>query len=138
MTDPLIPDTPEPPAAVTVARLDAAGVYLGTEQIPADQVTADHVQLPDGCDLPPGKYGWDRDKRAFVPLADAQQRAVEQPVALNALAWLLLAQYAAGMPLPAPCMAWLDWYVKTIDFGIPGIETDRALLARYLTDRGLT
>jgi len=138
MNEPLIPDIPELPAAVTVARLDAAGVYLGTEEIRADQVTDGHVPLPDGCDLPPGKYGWDRAKRAFVPLADAQQRAVEQPVALNALAWSLLAQFGAGAPLPTPCLLWLDWYVKTIDFGIPDIETHRALLRRYTTDRGLT
>lgn len=128
---------PETPATLAVARLDADGVYHGIDHLPADQVTADHVPLPDGCDLPPGCYRWDRASSAFVPLAGPQQRAVEAPVALNALAWGLLAMHGAGLRLPPAAAAWLDVYVKTIDFGVPGTEIDQALLHKYMTERAL-
>jgi len=118
---------------VAVARLDADGVYHGTDEIPDDQVTDDHVLLPDGCDLPLGKYAWDRDKASFVPLANPQQRAESAPLALNALAWLLLAQWDAGTVLPPPCLEWLDFYIKTIDFGYAITPP----LQRYITERGI-
>lgn len=130
-------ETPETPPTVAVARLDADGVYHGIDQIAVDQVSDDHVLLPDGCDLPPGKYFWDRTAKSFMPLANPQQRAIEAPVALNALAWGLLAMHGAGMRLSRPCLDWLDFYIKTIDFGIPGTEIDRGLLQDYLTERGL-
>lgn len=130
-------ETPESPPTVAVAILDSAGVYHGIEQIPADRVTDDHVLLPDGCDLPLGRYFWDRDQATFMPLANPQQRAVEAPVALNALAWGLLAMHGAGMRLSRPCLDWLDFYINTIDFGIPGVEVDGALLADYMQKRNL-
>lgn len=128
------PAAPEPPPAlIAVARLDAEGIYQGIDLIPADQVAADHVPLPDGCDLPPGRYAWDRAQKTFAPLASPQQRAVEAPVALNALAWGLLAQYDTGMVLPPPCLDWLDYYVRTIDFGY----ATSPLLQRYVAERKL-
>lgn len=60
--------TAAPPVMVQVARLDPDGVYLGAEEIEQGAVTAGHVVLPDGCDLPPGKYYWDDGLRAFMPL----------------------------------------------------------------------
>lgn len=52
---------------VQVARLDADGVYQGIDLIEQGAVTQQHVLLPDGCDLPPGKYYWDEGLRAFMP-----------------------------------------------------------------------
>ena len=101
---------------IIVAKLDADGIYHGMDAIPADQVTADHVCLPDGCDLPHGKYFWDRAQGSFMPLTDSQQRAVSQPVPLNALAWALLALSAKGISLPVASACWLDGYIGTVDF----------------------
>jgi hypothetical protein len=129
---------PETPATVAVAKLDADGVYQGLDAIPVADVTDTHVLLPDGCDLPPGKYLWSREKSTFLPLASPQQRAVEAPVALNALAWGLLAMDDAGLRLSRPCLDWLDYYIRTIDFGIPGVEVDGALLAAYQEKRSRT
>lgn len=120
-----------------VAKLDADGVYQGVDAIPSSAVTDEHVPLPGGCDLPPGRYFWSREKSTFLPLASPQQRAVEAPIALNALAWALLAMDGAGMRLSRPCLDWLDVYIKTIDFGIPGGEVDGALLNGYLQKRGM-
>lgn len=131
-------ETPDSPPTVAVARFDAAGVYQGIEQIPADQVTDNHVPLPDGCDLPSGRYFWDRDKATFMPLASPQQRAVEAPVALNALAWGLLAMHAAGMRLPKASLNWLDHYIGTIDFlGSHGSNEEAALMQAYAIERGI-
>lgn len=62
---------------VTVAIIDSAGIYHGMEQIKKSDVTSTHVQLPDGCDLPPGKYGWDQKHNCFMPTKDylLEQRA---------------------------------------------------------------
>jgi hypothetical protein len=52
---------------VTVAILDANKIYLGMEQIKKSELTPSHVQLPDGCDLPVGKYGWNSLHGMFMP-----------------------------------------------------------------------
>lgn len=121
-----------------VALLDAADVYLGTELLPADRITPAHVRLPDGCDLPPGKYYWARTANSFLPLRTPQQVAETSPVALNALAWMLLAMHGAGLPLPSASMQWLDFYVKTIDFAYTGdSDAEHLLLANYAAARNL-
>lgn len=126
-----------PPASkVLVAHLDAEDVYWGTAEITPEEVTSDHVPLPNGCDLPPGRYKWDKAAHTFVSLSDLRQRAVEQPVALNALAWALLALSAAGSQLPAPCLVWLDWYIDTIDFLVAGMQIDQVMLVDYKHKRG--
>jgi hypothetical protein len=53
---------------VQVAILDADGIYQGAEHIAESQVTDAHVLLPDGCDLPPGRYRWEHELKAFMPL----------------------------------------------------------------------
>lgn len=124
---------------VQVAKLDAADTYLGLEMLPADQITADHVQLPDGCDLPPGKYYWDRSASTFLPLRSPQAVAEESPLALNALAWMLLAMWSENrVPIPSASLRWLDFYVKTIDFCIPDNQpSERNILAQYILARNL-
>lgn len=56
-----------PPAKVKVAILDEKDVFQGVTEIDPGQVTELHVLLPDGCDLPTGKYCWDRAMGAFMP-----------------------------------------------------------------------
>lgn len=58
---------PIAPAKVQVARLDENGIYHGIDQIAPEDMTDQHVHLPDGCDLPPGKYRWDSNIKAFLP-----------------------------------------------------------------------
>ena len=50
-----------------VAVLDEDGVYQGMQDIPLSALTPDHVHLPDGCDLPPGRYWWDAKNKTFMP-----------------------------------------------------------------------
>lgn len=50
-----------------VAVLDEAGVYQGMQDIPLSALTPDHIHLPDGCDLPPGRYWWDEKNKTFMP-----------------------------------------------------------------------
>jgi len=56
------------PSPVMVAILDANSVYQGMETIAAAAVTAAHVPLPDGCDLPPNRFFWDAARGCFWPL----------------------------------------------------------------------
>lgn len=128
-------DAPEAPPDIAVARLDAAGVYQGIDTIKLCQLTPEHVPLPDGCDLPPGRYFWDREKATFLPISIPQQLGAEAPAALNALAWALLAEFGAGTYVPEPCLDWLDFYIRSVDFSAPGAGADRALLADYIQKR---
>lgn len=79
---------------VAVARLDAAGIYQGIDIVAADQVGEDQVLLHDGCDLPPGKYAWDRAAATFVPLLGKSAPSAEQPLAADALVAALLDLHA--------------------------------------------
>jgi hypothetical protein len=70
--NPSPPDTPDAPRRMQVARLDADGVFQGVEEIDLAQLTVDHVPLPDGCDLPPGRYRWLPERQAFWPIEEHQ------------------------------------------------------------------
>lgn len=60
-----------PPSMVQIALLDADGVYQGIGEIDESEVTQEHVMLPDGCDLPVGKYFWDDVNKTFMPILKA-------------------------------------------------------------------
>lgn len=62
---------PHPPQ-ITVAILNAAGVYLGVESINLADKTAEHFEVPADCDLTPGRYRLDRAHSQFVALPDDQ------------------------------------------------------------------
>lgn len=57
-----------------IAVLDEDGVYQGLREIPLNDLAPDHVHLPDGCDLPPGRYKWDADVKAFMPIMKKGKR----------------------------------------------------------------
>ena len=59
---------PEKPKTTRVAVLDDTGVYQGMQDIPLADLTPDHIHLPDGCDLPPGRYRWDSENKTFIPI----------------------------------------------------------------------
>jgi hypothetical protein len=131
-------EAPPQPATVTVAVLDAAGIYQGTAQIAEADLTEEHVRLDDGCDLPPDAYRWDRDRRTFIHIGRATARVVEAPNTLNAVAWGFLAMRQAGTALPAKTLRWIDWYVGTIDFaGSWENQDEAALVANYRRERGI-
>ncbi len=125
------------PQTVFIAQFDADGLYSGMAEIDAAGLTDDHVALPTGCDLPPGRYRWDKAAAAFVYAGEPKQRAEESPPALNALAWAMLAISDGGLALPTPAAAWLDAYIGTVDFAGSGSgQTEMALLAAYKKARG--
>lgn len=119
-----------------IAMLGFGGVYLGTQEIDADSLEPGHVHLPDGCDLPSGKYRWDADRKTFVPLESPAAVALREPHALNAIAAGFLAMWDAGIPLARVTLGWLDFYVRSIDFS-DAAGSDPALyeLCRRFTHR---
>lgn len=139
MTDETETTEPQEPAPlIPVARLDAAGLYIGLDHLPEAGITKDHIVLRDGCDLPPGQYRWDRERQSFVHAGTPEQRAVESLPPLNALAWGLLAMWNADMTLPDKSARWLDAYVTTLDFaGSWGSEEERKIVFAYAQERGI-
>lgn len=66
------PDEPKPVAMVTVAVLDASGVYRGLKSISDVDMTDAHIVLPADCDLKAGYYRWDAARKTFDPLPASQ------------------------------------------------------------------
>jgi hypothetical protein len=58
---------------VQVAILDADGVYQGIGNVTRAQLQPGHVELPHGCDLPPGKYFWDAGRKTFMPITKREK-----------------------------------------------------------------
>ncbi len=111
------------PNKVIVAKLDARDVFIGTEELEKAKVTPMHVVLPDGCDLPPNKYRWDRGRKSFVPIAKGKEINEQSPLALNAIAAGFIALHLQGATLPSRTLDWLDYYIGTVDFyGFGGDE----------------
>lgn len=131
--------TPEEPVPlIPVARLDADGLYAGLDHLPEAEITEDHIVLPDGCDLPPGQYRWDRERQSFIHAGEPEQRAVESLPPLNALAWALLAMWNANLNLPGKAARWLDGHIQTIDFVGSAEGADEAqTVTAYTKERGL-
>jgi hypothetical protein len=139
MTDETITTETEAPAPLTpVARLDADGLFDGLDHLPESEITEDHIVLPDGCDLPPGQYRWDRERQSFIHAGAPEMRAAESLPPLNALAWGLLTMWNANLTLPAKSARWLDGYIQTIDFVGSSESADEAqIVAAYAKERGI-
>lgn len=52
---------------ISVAILDEQGFYQGVQHIAESELTDAHVQVPPDCDLPIGKYYWDKQRKTFMP-----------------------------------------------------------------------
>ena len=101
---------------VTVATLDAGDLYQGTQEISEDELTDAHIHLPNGCDLPIGKYRFDRERKTFIDAKGANTAETPAPNASRAIAISLIALHEQGLPLPLETLAWLDYYTSSIDF----------------------
>lgn len=108
-------DAVESPKTVRAALLDGDGVYLGMDDIPADLLTDRHLPEVGDCDLPPGKYRWDADRKTFLPLARPSRDSLP-PEAVRAIALGFLALSAQGAKLPRETQDWLKEYASSFDF----------------------
>jgi hypothetical protein len=106
-----------------IAILDSNGVYHGIEEIHPDNMQSHHVELPDGCDLPPGKYRWDGS--TFRPITDPERIKISNPDAFNAIAIGFIALHQQGIKLPEETEEWLDHYITTQDFELRPADKNR-------------
>jgi hypothetical protein len=104
---------------VHAARIDANGIYLGMDELPADQVTALHLPQITSCDLTPGKARWIPEENnpygGHFENIKAELQSAIQPDALNAIALGILALFAQ-QPMPPETKAWLQSYFNSFDF----------------------
>lgn len=98
---------------IRAARIDKDGVYLGMEDVPEGELTAEHLPQITECDLPPGKYRWRAEAGAFVPI-DSGFRQIE-PDALAAIHAGLEAVRKSGVKLPKVTTEWLEHFKTTWD-----------------------
>jgi len=92
------------------AVINAAGVLTGFSQ--SDQSSG--IEVPDDCDLTPGRYRWDDAMRAFIPITAQQDSIKQEPDAIRAI-YLGFSAIRDGKPLPQATLDWLDWYRNTFD-----------------------
>jgi hypothetical protein len=99
------PAQPEPPFK---ALIDANGVLIGYER-----TFEDGIEVPDECDLAPGRYKW--NGTSFVPILEAFTKTeVDAPDTVTAIAVALKAM-RDGKPMPGITLKWLEEFDKTID-----------------------
>lgn len=91
----------------TIARLGVDNIYLGKQTVTS--VSAGQVQIPDECDLTPGRYRWDDQAKTFVPLNFAPRDVANMPNVLRALAQTIRS-VQSGQPLGPEALAFLQWY----------------------------
>jgi hypothetical protein len=53
---------------ITVADIDENGIYQGVKKISEKSLTKKHIQVPEDCDLEPGRYQWNEEQQTFIPL----------------------------------------------------------------------
>jgi hypothetical protein len=97
-----------------IAKLDENNIYHGIEEIEDDALQPHHIELPEGCDLPPGKYQWSGE--TFIPMRNPQRLKTSDPDALNAIAIGFISLQQSGAALPEETLEWLDHYITTQDF----------------------
>lgn len=104
------------------AILDAAGTL--TEFIECDLAggtpPANYVQVPDDCDLVPGRYRWGKSAgghEAFYPIIEgAAENVKKEPDAIRAIFKGFRSLQRAGVvAFEAETVEWLAAYAKTID-----------------------
>lgn len=106
-----------PTRKVQIAQLDADGIYQGVTEINETDLTAEHVQLKHGCDLPLGEHRWDKHKRTFVSIREVVPgNAAPDAQSVNALAIGMISLHAQGLTLPPETLARLDSYTSSMDF----------------------
>ena len=92
---------------IQIAKLDKDGRLVGYKQV--KKVTADHVVVPTGCDLPAdGSYRW--DGKAFVPRGHGYGKPPRPPVASDYAVFLMMRALLEGKSLPAECQDYVTWY----------------------------
>jgi len=118
---------------VTVADLDANGYFRGVKTLAPEEVTGTHVPVPADCDLKPGAYRWSELDGAFMPAPPQDVKSPELEIdALSAIAHGLIAlSEAQGITLPPATVAWLKFYLTTIDFEQTNDADSRAMLKRF-------
>lgn len=108
------------PAAIKMvraARLNPAGVFIGIEELPEDELTPHHLPEITECDLPLHKYRWDDEKQCFLPLPKkALEDSIAEPHALRAIVLGFIAVKESGIALPKETLDYIAWYQTTIDF----------------------
>ncbi|WP_417844848.1 hypothetical protein [Thalassospira sp.] len=93
-------------AAVTVAVLDAAGVFQGVETVPLTAAQG-RVKVPCDTDLKAGSYRWEAGPGRFMPVP------VKFPDGDKALYDLMRAVIDSGVVVPpATTVEWLDFIAK--------------------------
>lgn len=97
-----------------IAKLDENNVYHGMTEIEDHELLPTHVELQDGCDLPPGKYQW--NGQSFHPITDPQRIKLNNPDALNAIAMGFIAIHNSGITLPPETLKWIEFHVRSNDF----------------------
>lgn len=123
---------------ITIADLGPDDTYLGLRTINKDHLAIDDVPLPDGCDLPPNRYYWDRAAQTFRPLSRAVAEDKARAVLLShevaiALGFVVLS--LQGLRLPPETLHWTRRVVSGIDsLGMINDPGTRAQVQRFLTE----
>ncbi len=109
-----VPEETKAPATVCVADVDVDGVFWGVKEIPAEEVTGDHLVVPPDCDNKPGAY-----KLMDGVLVPIEPKKIQSTPALissdRALYDLCLALQEQKVLLPATTLTWLAQYRQTVD-----------------------
>jgi hypothetical protein len=105
----------EMPAGVTVADLDADGVFWGTVQKHGEDIVDQDLLVPAGIDLKPGAYRWNASALRFDPLEKARQKITKQAPTMERALYEMVR--ASANPSRGAA-EWADWYEKSLDAGI--------------------
>lgn len=55
---------------VSIAELDSRNIYIGIKTINETDLKDNDIKIPAECDLLPGKYYFDHEKKTFLPTED--------------------------------------------------------------------
>lgn len=90
------------------AIIDANGVLLSYVFSVKDRSAANHVEVPPGCDLVPGRYRWNGTDKRWDPVGVGigNPDVIDEPEALYCIAEGFLAVAGQGISLPETTLAW--------------------------------
>lgn len=109
------PAPPELAPTVTVARLDASGVYWGVDTIDRAALTPEHVEVPANCDLEPGAYRWNAADVRFDPIERSKRAAQPGGVSLEEAVYELTQLIKSERGSLTPRLAqWLEQYRNSV------------------------
>lgn len=102
-----------------IAHVDANGVLERFEKVPKKRCRSGpgRVALPDveSCDLEPGRYRWDADAGAFVPVGHGYGKPTPPPIDGDRAVFLALRALVRGDPVPQEVESWLAWVEAEIE-----------------------